>query len=83
MYRPIVFNRHLNSKWSSKNNEIMVDKLRNIKPSVNMQCPESFNFYKTQFHKTAERNTKSKLKKNRSYKLYFCVYSSSIRNRTW
>ena len=63
MYRPIVFNRHLNSKWSSKNNEIMVDKLRNIKPSVNMQCPESFNFYKTQFHKTAERNTKSKLKK--------------------
>ena len=59
MQRPIVFNRHLNSKWSSKNNEIMVEKLRNIKSTVDMECPESFKFYKTQFHKTAARNTKS------------------------
>ena len=50
MQRPIVFNRHLNSKWSSKNNEIMVEKLRNIKSTVDMQCPESFKFYKKEFH---------------------------------
>ena len=60
MYRPIVFNRYLNEKWNTKNNEIMIDKLKNVKAKVNMKCPESFFFYKTGFHRTSARNNRCK-----------------------
>lgn len=59
MHKPLVFNRHLNEKWNAKNNEIMINKLNNVKAKINIQCPESFFFYKKIFNRTAERNTKS------------------------
>lgn len=58
MHRPIVFNRHLNEKWSTKENEYMIERLKNIKPKINVKIPESFYFYKHQFHKTAARTNR-------------------------
>lgn len=71
MYRPIVFNRYLNEKWSSVNNEIMKDKLINVKAKVNARCPESFSFYKNKFTRTAEKKTKS-------MPLFHYYYSATI-----
>jgi hypothetical protein len=56
MQKPVVFNRHLNRKWGEKENEIMVSKLTKAKPHVDMRCPESFMFYKTQFKKAPAIN---------------------------
>jgi len=51
MHKPVVFNRHLNKKWGEKENDIMIDKLTKVKASIDIKCPESFNFYKTHFNK--------------------------------
>jgi hypothetical protein len=47
----MVFNRHLNRKWGEKENDIMIDKLINVKCKVDIKCPESFTFFKTQLKK--------------------------------
>ncbi len=52
----MVFNRHLNRKWGEKENDIMIDKLINVKCKVDIKCPESFIFFKTQFKKTQSIN---------------------------
>jgi hypothetical protein len=56
MQKPVVFNRHLNKKWKEKENDIMIKKLSQAKPQINMKCPESFEFYKTQFKATPQVN---------------------------
>jgi hypothetical protein len=58
MHKPIVFNRYLNKKWNEKENDVMLERMSNVKSKVNVQCPESFNFYKTQFKKTQVRNNR-------------------------
>jgi hypothetical protein len=52
MQKPLVFNRYLNKKWNEKENDVMINKLNGVKSKVNVQCPESFVFYKTQFRKS-------------------------------
>jgi hypothetical protein len=61
MHRPFIINRHLNEHWTTLSNEYMAKKLQNAKPKINMKCPESFEFYKTQFHRTSVRNSKCKI----------------------
>ena len=61
MQKPIIFNRNLNKKWGEKENDIMVDKLINVKSKVDMKCPESFVFYKTQFKKSQAHTNDRKL----------------------
>lgn len=56
MQKPIVFNRYLNKKWKEEDNETMLNKLSQVKIKVNIKCPESFHFYKTQFKRTQVRN---------------------------
>jgi hypothetical protein len=49
MYKPIVFNRYLNKKWSEEDNEKMLEKLTCVRSKVNTSCPESYHFHKHNF----------------------------------
>ena len=60
MQKPIVFNRHLNKKWGEKENDIMISKLIKAKPTIDVRCPESFVFYKTQFRKSQVNSNECK-----------------------
>ena len=42
-------------------NEYMAYKLSNAKPQVNIKCPESYIFHKTQFVRTLPNNNISKI----------------------
>jgi hypothetical protein len=46
MQNPQMYNRHLFKKWNDHENLIMSKKLSNVKPSINIICPESFVFAK-------------------------------------
>ena len=61
MYKPFIFNKRLNDHWKTYNNEYMARKLQNVKPMINMKCPESFKFYQNQFHKASVRNNRCKI----------------------
>lgn len=61
MQKPKVFNRKLNTKWAEEENILMMDKLKNVKAKVDIDCPESYVFYQTQFRKTQARNKGRKL----------------------
>ena len=61
MQKPKVFNRTLSKKWAEEENVFIVNKLNNVKAKINLECPESFVFYQTQFKKTQARNNKRKL----------------------
>jgi len=41
-----VYNRHLFKKWNDHENMVMSKKLSNVKPAINIICPESFVFSK-------------------------------------
>jgi hypothetical protein len=56
MYKPIVFNRHLNKKWAEEDNEKMLEKLTCVRSKVNTNCPESYLFHKHKF-KRAQKYT--------------------------
>ena len=60
MHKPYVINRHLNEHWRAESNEYMARKIQNAKPEVNMQCPESFYFYKNEIHRNIIKTSKSK-----------------------
>jgi hypothetical protein len=51
MRRPFVLNARLNDLYKSEQNKYMANKLENARPLVNVKCPESYIFYKNQFHK--------------------------------
>jgi hypothetical protein len=53
-------NRHLKKKKDEKENDLIVNKLNKVKASVDIKCPESFNFYKTQFKKPKNYVNESK-----------------------
>ena len=50
MKRENILNKKIEKILQDKQNHNMFTKLKTMKPLVNMQCPESFLFYKTQFH---------------------------------
>lgn len=63
MIKPYISSRHLSEHNRTLNNEYLARKIHNAKALVNMKTPESFLFYKNQFHRSKIRNTKSKNKK--------------------
>lgn len=60
MLKPVVGNRYLDKKLKEKENDLMINKLNGVKAKINVKCPESFYFYKTQFKKTQMRTNESK-----------------------
>lgn len=56
MKRPFVLNARLNEIYKSEQNQYMANKLQNAKPLVKINCPESFIFYKKNFHKASSKD---------------------------
>lgn len=52
MHKPVVANRYLDKIAKEKENDYMAARLNAVKAKINVKCPESFYFYKTQFKKT-------------------------------
>ena len=52
MKRPIVFNTKLIEIYRIEQNQYMLKKLNKAKATINMNCPESYFFYKKTFHKS-------------------------------
>ena len=55
MKRPRVLNRRLNEVTKKEQNLYMASKLEGAKPLVNIKCPESYTFYKKNFHKSSTK----------------------------
>jgi len=68
MQKPMIFNRTLNKKWAEHENNLMINKLNNVKAKVNINCPESYYFYQTQFKKTQARSNRCKFLINHNSK---------------
>jgi len=51
MYKPPIFNRYIHVLTKNEENEYLVNKLNNVKSTVDVKCPESFDFYHGIFKK--------------------------------
>ena len=49
-------NARLNELYKNEQNKYMAYKLENARPRVNIRCPESYLFYKNQFHKKGAKD---------------------------
>ena len=60
MKRIKILNKRIEKYFQKKNDQDLMTKLKTIKPVVNIKCPESYIFYKTQFlsYQTEPRKTK-------------------------
>ena len=58
MRKPFVVNARLNEIYKSEQDKYMARRLGNAKSLVNSKCPESFNFYKNNFHKFGLKESK-------------------------
>ena len=50
MKKPTILNPKIEKIFRKKQNDNLFTKLKTIKPQVDIQCPESFLFYKSSFH---------------------------------
>lgn len=50
MKRANILNKRIETLFQVKQNQDLAAKIKTMKPLVNIKCPESFLFYKTQFH---------------------------------
>ena len=59
MKRIKILNKRIEKYFQKKNDQDLMTKLKTIKPVVNIKCPESYIFYKTQFlsYQTEPRKT--------------------------
>ena len=46
MYKPPIFNRYIHNRTKNEMDTYLINKLSNIKPTIDVKCPESFTFYK-------------------------------------
>lgn len=46
-----ILNMKIEERFQRRQNNLLFNKLKTAKPIVNIKCPESYIFYKTQFHK--------------------------------
>ena len=46
-----ILNLKIEEKCQKETNNYLFNKLKAAKPLVNIQCPESYTFFKTKFHK--------------------------------
>ncbi len=51
MHRPLILNFRLNQLYKSEQDRLMAQKLAKIKASVKSNCPESFIFFNSHFHR--------------------------------
>lgn len=49
----------LQGVYKAEANKKLAKRIRNAKPTLNMNCPESFTHFKRQLHKSQERNDSS------------------------
>ena len=56
MKRPFILNERLNAIYKYEQNLYLHNKLKNAKPSIRINCPESFKFYKKTFGKCNKEN---------------------------
>ena len=56
MKKPFVLNERLNAIYKYEQNLYLLNKLKNAKPAISINCPESFKFYKKTFGKCAKEN---------------------------
>lgn len=63
MKRIKILNKRIEKIFQKKNDQDLITKLKSIKPSVNIKCPESYLFFKTQFntYKTEPKKSEQKL----------------------
>ena len=56
MKRPFILNERLNAIYKYEQNLYLHNKLKNARPAVSINCPESFIFYKKTFSKGKKDN---------------------------
>ena len=61
MKKPFVLNAKLNEIYRREQNQYMLRKLNQAKATINMKCPESYNFYKKTFRKSQPKGNLSNL----------------------
>ena len=77
MKRIKILNKRIEKYFQKKSDQDLMTKLKTIKPVINIKCPESYIFYKTQFlsYKTEPRKEQrltavnSKKKNKNKYKI--------------
>lgn len=63
MKRIKILNKRIEQYFQKKHDQELITKLKTIKPTINIKCPESYIFFKTQFnsYKTEPRKIEQKL----------------------
>ena len=56
MHKPLILNEILFRKNFQEQNKYLKMKLRNVKPVVKSNCPESFIFFKNKFNRIQNKN---------------------------
>jgi len=56
MKKPFILNEKLNQIYRYEQNLYLHNKLKNARPAVSINCPESFKFYKKTFGKAKKEN---------------------------
>jgi hypothetical protein len=81
MKRPFVLNVKLNEIQRREQDKYMMKKLLKAKATINIKCPESFNFYKKTFRKSKPRENLSKIIFFNILNLIISSYSKKVPNR--
>lgn len=56
MQKQYILNRKLDIRHKKKQNELLSLKIQRAKSSLDLNCPESFTFFKTQFKEGLTKN---------------------------
>ena len=56
MQKQYILNRKLNNRHKQKQNELLSLKIQRAKSSLDLNCPESFTFFKTQIKEGLTKN---------------------------
>ena len=56
MQKQYILNRRLNNRHKEEQNNLLSLKIQKAKSSLDLKCPESFTFFKTQFKEGLTKN---------------------------
>ena len=71
MQKQYVFNRHLNNNYKKEQNKLLSKRIKKVKSSIDIRCPESFTFYKNHFKSNKKNNKLEKLEQRKINLLMF------------
>ena len=57
MQKQYILNRKLNITHKKEQDELLLKKIKKVKSSIDIKCPESFTFFKTSFKDGLTKNT--------------------------